>query len=1029
VAAGIALLVGPGPARAGDRSGERFFDLVRGGQPVATLVAPAEQTPVWDDAVALITATAARWGGAGPKVVRLAREAPPPAGDLILLGTTATSRAIADRARLTGSPVSRVAFGDAHGFAVEAHTEGESRQLVLAGKTPRGAYNAAVYCRDFLLDATPGEAGKADVFVRAAAVVRSPRLAARGTYHLSIYGRAMTYTAEDWMKVIDRDAEDGIERVYFWLSGHHPSKKYPHLYNVDATHGTRLTVDGVRRLIRHCHDRGIRFYIGGGVFAWTAAHYVGQGHPEVAAMQGGGLCPSKPFARKGTREHFLEMYETWPEADGFMFEIRDEQGECRCPDCRRRLDAFGSRAYGEAEITWLEEFAREAWKRNPRLRFCWLIGYAEHKNDVHYHDAIRHMSDARFEWLDVRVGLDLKGPWRLPGPGGRPRPLAFFSPRIAHWDPFYRMAPADVLTAARRSADEGLAGYVPAFEPGFSTASYYYDQVPLPVNALPYCLTGFVYREATWDPGITFEELKERIGRRYFSPDAPPRFVDDLLYLQQFSFDHWQELCLFAKARYGYGGEKIERLTVEGERRRVEAITDAGQRRAEAERLRATFRKLAAVGEHLKRMDRIEAAVERTAPTATPKTRDGLDLMRRMIQDTRALYRQAVPDPRLLSATITETPEEAADTLLRDIRATAHNRTAASAAARAAWDKLVARGPAVLPRLLEAMDTPDPVVANWLGTAFDRVADADLQAGGAHIDAAALLAFARDARRRGRARRLALDLVERVRPGTRGRLLTGWLDDPEFRDDAVAALTGRGDQLVQSAPKDRAKAVYARAFAAARDVPQAQQLARRLNDLGVRVSLAEHFGFLTDWYVIGPFDGRHQRGYRSTYPPEAKVDLAAELPGKAGQVRWRRYRAQESWTAIPGRVALVNLVDALGPAEDAVAYAYTAFTAPDAREVEFRGAADDNFTVWVNGRRVFRFEEYRNGVRLDRHRFRTRLQAGRNTVLVKVCQAPDDPANPAPNWEFLLRVVDPDGKGLSFPSALSPGKEQDRERH
>ena len=46
----------------------------------------------------------------------------------------------------------------------------------------------------------------------------------------------------------------------------------------------------------------------------------------------------------------------------------------------------------------------------------------------------------------------------------------------------------------------------------------------------------------------------------------------------------------------------------------------------------------------------------------------------------------------------------------------------------------------------------------------------------------------------------------------------------------------------------------------------------------------------------------------------------------------------------------------------------------EAREVEFRGAADDNLTVWVNGQRVFGFEEYRNGVRFDRHRFKVRLQ-------------------------------------------------------
>src|SRR2546429_540409 len=62
------------------------------------------------------------------------------------------------------------------------------------------------------------------------------------------------------------------------------------------------------------------------------------------------------------------------------------------------------------------------------------------------------------------------------------------------------------------------------------------------------------------------------------------------------------------------------------------------------------------------------------------------------------------------------------DQYLRDLKAVS-KQGAGSATARAAWDKLVARGPAVLPRLLLAMDTPDTVAANWLRTAFDRIVD------------------------------------------------------------------------------------------------------------------------------------------------------------------------------------------------------------------------------------------------------------------------------------------------------------------
>src|SRR5262245_55888457 len=212
--------------------------------------------------------------------------------------------------------------------------------------------------------------------------------------------------------------------------------------------------------------------------------------------------------------------------------------------------------------------------------------------------------------------------------------------------------------------------------------------------------------------------------------------------------------------------------------------------------------------------------------------------------------------------------DESVDALLRAIRA------AKGPAARAAWDKLVARGPAVLPQLLDALDTPDTVAANWFRTAFDRIVAAARKDGNKGLDADALLKVVQDAKRPGRVRRLVLEVVEELRPGTTARLTPGWLDDPEFRYEAVATRLEQADALAQAGRPGEAAAGYRAAFAASRDVTQAQTLAGRIKAQGVTVSIAEHFGFLTDWYVIGPFDGRGQKGFRTAYPPEEKIDLA-----------------------------------------------------------------------------------------------------------------------------------------------------------
>jgi len=334
-----------------------------------------------------------------------------------------------------------------------------------------------------------------------------------------------------------------------------------------------------------------------------------------------------------------------------------------------------------------------------------------------------------------------------------------------------------------------------------------------------------------------------------------------------------------------------------------------------------------------------------------------------------------------------------------------------SAAGRQAWERIAKAGPEMLPALLKAMGSTDVVAVNWLRTAFDQIVDRELRSNPKGIDAGALLRFVEDAKHQGRARRLALELVDRLRPGTSVKLYAGWLNDPEFRHEAVDLSLENAKKLMD---KKAALAAYLEVFEAARDMMQARKAAIGLQKLGRTPSVAVHMGFLTDWYLAGPFDAMGMKGFQTAYPPEKGVDLKAEYQGQSGKkLHWIPYHAREpAYTSGDRHQALVNLRerDALGDADDAVAFAYTEFRVDKAQDAEFRGSADDNFTIWVNGKRAFGYEEYRNGVRHDRHRFKVRLKAGKNTVLVKICQTPAP--NTEPNWEFFLRVVDDSEKGV-----------------
>ena len=333
-----------------------------------------------------------------------------------------------------------------------------------------------------------------------------------------------------------------------------------------------------------------------------------------------------------------------------------------------------------------------------------------------------------------------------------------------------------------------------------------------------------------------------------------------------------------------------------------------------------------------------------------------------------------------------------------------------SADGRAAWERLSQAKADVLPALLEGMNTKDTAAANWLRLAFDRIVERE--AAGKTIDTKKILAFVKDPKNQGRPRRLGLEMLERTSPGTAEAIYLASLDDPEFRYEAVALVL---DKAAKAGNLEVATVLYQMAFNQSRDMLQARAAALGLQTRGVKVSVAEHLGFFLDWHLIGPFDSKGQKGFHLSYPPEKKVDLNEELDGQNGKVRWKRFQVKETAPTSKDRhQALVNLTakDALGNADDAVAFAYTEFDVDKAMTAEMRGAADDNFTVYVNGARVFGFEEWRNGVRHDRHRFPVQLKAGKNTVLVKICQSAAP--NTEPNWEFFLRVVDTTGKGIAM---------------
>lgn len=326
--------------------------------------------------------------------------------------------------------------------------------------------------------------------------------------------------------------------------------------------------------------------------------------------------------------------------------------------------------------------------------------------------------------------------------------------------------------------------------------------------------------------------------------------------------------------------------------------------------------------------------------------------------------------------------------------------------ASAAWKQLAGENVRALPAILAAMDDASPLAVNWLRSAVETIAQRELDRQG-KLPVAELEKFLLETSHDPRGRRLAFELLERVDETARERLVPGMLNDPsvELRREAVQRLIAQANQLFDTGKKDDAKPIYKTALGAARDDDQVQSLVKRLGELGEKVDLPRHFGFLTTWRLVAPFDNTDKKGFNVRYRPEESVDFNAEYEGKGGKkIRWVEYATQDQY-------GIVDLNKALEHFKGAVSYAATEFQNDKEQNVELRLGTPNAWKVWLNGKLLFARDEYHRGAALDQYRMRGTLQPGKNLILVKICQN-EQTEDWAQRWQIQLRVCDATGTAV-----------------
>lgn len=345
---------------------------------------------------------------------------------------------------------------------------------------------------------------------------------------------------------------------------------------------------------------------------------------------------------------------------------------------------------------------------------------------------------------------------------------------------------------------------------------------------------------------------------------------------------------------------------------------------------------------------------------------------------------------------------------------------AGSVEAREARDKLARRGSEILPQILAAMDTPNPVAANWARSLYEEVIASELARPQPNLPKDLLREIVRDSRKQGKLRRLVLELLDKSEPEFGRQLLPTLLDDPEFRNDAITLMLQQGDQELAAKRRDAAREAYRKAFVHSRQLAQASASAGKLKSVGGEANVVTHLGFIVDWLLLGPFDAPGTTGYRTVFPPELKLDLQGEFVGSSGKkLRWQPYHSASASGDL-------DLAKAIFQTDEAVAFAYAELNLESSRpvpEAQVRCGADDNCTVWVNGERVFGRDQWLNSSRPDRFTAPVKLRSGKNTLLVKICQGPHhvDPTI-GNNWTLQLRICDPTGAGVGLQPLLPTQK-------
>ncbi len=240
--------------------------------------------------------------------------------------------------------------------------------------------------------------------------------------------------------------------------------------------------------------------------------------------------------------------------------------------------------------------------------------------------------------------------------------------------------------------------------------------------------------------------------------------------------------------------------------------------------------------------------------------------------------------------------------------------------------------------------------------------------------------------------------------------LAGLADASSF--DAVRPFLTKGGAKTQAAevmlavgvklPDDRKADGIAALQAALAIVPnsgRAKPALETLKKWGVDVDLAREAGFVTHWWLTGPFPSPDKKMFDGKAFPEDKVDLGAKTKAGGKEYTWKKIHASSA-------DGILDLRKLVAEADNVACYAYAEVTSDKARNVLLKIGSDDDVVCWLNGKKIHANKVDR-GIAVDADVVKTRLDKGANRILLKVL-------NGGSHWQMCLRITDRKNKPLKL---------------